>query len=234
VNTAPHPSGFHDHIFAWTLTLSLVLHIFAVVWLPNLKFDSIKVPEILNVEIAPPKTPEPPPAPLPEPPKAKVEPKILPKPIPRAEPKPVAEQPSKNESEPVAHPVPPAVITTEPKADAPSTFTAPPPEPPKPNDEDLNAARNLYGGQLAREIAKHKQYPKIAQLRGWQGVTQIDLHLDGDGNVLSSKIDTSSGYDALDKQALEMVKKASPFPAPPDALRGRSFNILVPVSFRLE
>jgi protein TonB len=98
----------------------------------------------------------------------------------------------------------------------------------------MDAARNLYGSQLAREIAKHKQYPRIAQMRGWQGEVVVDLRLDGNGKVLSSKIHTTSGFDVLDKQALEMVKKASPFPAPPDALRGSLFNILVPVSFRLE
>jgi protein TonB len=38
----------------------------------------------------------------------------------------------------------------------------------------------------------------------------------------------------LDKQALEMVEKALPFPAPPDVLRGNNFTITVPVPFKLE
>jgi periplasmic protein TonB len=58
--------------------------------------------------------------------------------------------------------------------------------------------------------------------------------LDGNGKVLSATVQQSSGFDALDKQALEMVRKASPFPAPPEALRSRTFNITVPVSFKLE
>ena len=70
-------------------------------------------------------------------------------------------------------------------------------------------------------------------MRGWQGEVMLDLQLDGNGRVLSSKVQQSSGYDALDKQALEMVKKAS-FPPPPEALRGSTFNIQVPVAFRLE
>jgi len=239
MHTAPRPSGFDNQVFdqrlVWALVLSISLHIFAAIWLPNLKLDSIKVPESLNVELAPPKAPEPlpiaTPEPLPEPPK----PIPLPKPTPRLEPKRIVEPPpSFNPPEPVSSPTPPAVITATPKAETPPTFTTPPPEPPKPNDEDLDAARSFYSGQLTREIARHKQYPKIAQMRGWQGEVQIDLHLDGDGNVLSSKIDTSSGHETLDNQALEMIKKASPFSAPPDVLRGRSFNILVPVSFRLE
>ena len=113
----------------------------------------------------------------------------------------------------------------------------PPPEPPKkiePSEDDVNAALRQYGGTLGRAIAKHKQYPKIAQMRGWQGECLLDLKLDGSGNVLSASVKESSGYEALDNQALEMARKASPFPTPPDALKGRSFNITVPVSFKLE
>ncbi|HSI24444.1 MAG TPA: energy transducer TonB, partial [Methylotenera sp.] len=62
----------------------------------------------------------------------------------------------------------------------------------------------------------------------------LDLKIDSSGNVLSANIKESSGHEALDNQALEMVRKASPLPAPPEALRGRSFNITVPVSFKLE
>ncbi len=71
-------------------------------------------------------------------------------------------------------------------------------------------------------------------MRGWQGECLLDLKLDGNGNVLSASVKESSGHEALDNQALEMVRKASPFPAPPEVLRGRSFNITVPVSFKLE
>lgn len=107
-------------------------------------------------------------------------------------------------------------------------------KPPGPTQQDIDAARNLYGNLLAREIAKHKQYPRIAQMRGWQGEAMIDLQIDGNGKVLSSKIHTSSGHEVLDKQALEMVARAAPFPLPPEALRGHAFTLLVPISFRLE
>lgn len=203
----------------------------------------------LKVELAPPAKPEPVPAPVtpepepaPPPPKPEIKPIVKPqpkvKPLLKQEPSPVAEPPSDAQQQPLDEPVsPPPTIAVTPKAQTPPAFTTPPPPPPKPvgpTQQDMDAARNLYGNQLAREIAKHKQYPRIAQMRGWQGEAVVDLQLDGNGNVLSSKIHTPSGFDVLDKEALEMVRKASPFPAPPEALRGNSFNILVPVSFRLE
>jgi protein TonB len=131
------------------------------------------------------------------------------------------------------------VIAAAPKAEAPPpTFVAPvaAPEPAKPtvSQADIDNAKNQYGSLLSREVARHKQYPKIAQMRGWQGEVELDLQIDGSGNLVSSKVRTSSGFEALDKQALEMVKKAAPFPLPPEALRAKTFNVIIPVSFKLE
>jgi len=91
-----------------------------------------------------------------------------------------------------------------------------------------------YSSLLANAIAKYKQYPKIAQMRGWQGTVITDLEIDTKGAVISIKIKKSSTYEVLDNEALEMIKKASPFPAPPESLRGKNFNVLVPISFKLE
>lgn len=227
----------------WAIICSILLHLLLLAIVPSFKFDAIKeIPQELTIQIQQPKPPEP--VVVPEPPKP-VEPikpapepiKPLPKKMPKPDPIPVQNiKPEPVTSEP---PPPPVVITAAPKVDAPPVITAPPPppEPPKkiePDEADISAALSQYGGTLGRAIAKHKQYPKIAQMRGWQGDCLLDLKIDGSGNVLSANVKESSGFEALDKQALEMVRKASPFPAPPEALRGRSFDITVPVSFKLE
>ncbi len=232
--------SINESTLIWAVVCSILLHILFFVVVPNFKFDvAKKIPDQLTVEIVQPKPPEP--VVIPEPPKP-VEPikpqpeqiKPLPKKEPELEPKPIETKPVSLQHEP---PPPPAVITAAPKVDAPPAITVPPPEPPKkiePNEDDINAALGQYGNTLGRAIAKHRQYPKIAAMRGWQGDCLLDLKLDGSGNVLSASVKESSGHEALDNQALEMVRKASPFPAPPEALRGRSFNITVPVSFKLE
>jgi protein TonB len=71
-------------------------------------------------------------------------------------------------------------------------------------------------------------------MRGWQGEVIVELSLDGNGKLKSKRILQHSGYESLDQQALEMVDKAMPFPAPPEALRGSSFTIKVPIPFKLE
>jgi periplasmic protein TonB len=224
-----------EHAFSWALCLSIALHLAALITLPKFDQEPLEPPKVLTVEISQPQ-PVQEPQPKPEPVKPKIEPKPIPKITPK--PQPVVEK----KVSPVTvqeEPPPPPVATPAPKAEPKPTVVAQPtpPETPKPvtvNQEEIDNSRNQYGSLLSREIAKYKQYPKIAQMRGWQGDVAVDIQIDGNGNVLSTKIHTSSGFESLDKQALEMVKKASPFPMPPAALRAKPFNVLVPVSFRLE
>ena len=204
------------------------------VGIPTFSFEKMMKPPVLTIELAPPQ-PAPPPPPAPVKPPEPVKPKVTPppKPIPQDLPKPVLAK-----SPEVVQPPPPPVIAAAPKTEAPAVAApvAPPAEPPKPtvNQVDVDNAKNQYGNLLSREVAKHKQYPKIAQMRGWQGDVELDLQIDGSGNLVTSKVRTSSGFEALDKQALEMVKKAAPFPLPPEALRAKTFNVIIPVSFKLE
>ena len=100
--------------------------------------------------------------------------------------------------------------------------------------EQVTQYLESYSSLLANAIAKYKQYPKIAQMRGWQGTVIADLEIDSKGSVMSVKIKKSSTYEVLDNEALEMIKKASPFPPPPENLRSKNFNVLVPISFKLE
>jgi len=237
-----HPASANTIV--WAVLCSMLLHALLVVIIPNVKFDEVKEPEVLNVDFV--KLPEPPPAPEPVQPQPevvqpKVEPKIKPEPKPVVKPLPT---PVVEQSEPVAEP-PPAqpteVIAVAPKPNAaPPVQTVPVPTPvkqeppPVTNQADYDDARSKYGNSLWGAISKHKKYPKIAAMRNWQGEAIVELELDGNGKLKSKKIIQSSGHDVLDRQALEMVEKALPFPAPPDVLRGNNFTITVPVPFKLE
>ena len=242
----------HDIALGWTIGLSILLHLIAVLALPSIHIEKEPPEPELVIELAPIKKIEPPQPVEPAKPEAKPEPvkqeqKIKPEPTPIQPKIPPSPEPMVKSKQTTTEAPPPQtspevtappVIAVAPKAEAAPVVTAPPPPPPEPvkagpSQADIDAAKNQYGSALARELAKHKQYPKIAQMRGWEGEVVLELQLDGNGNVISSKVHDSSTFDALDKQALEMVKKAN-FPPPPEALRGRSFNILVPVSFKLE
>lgn len=235
---------FQEKALLWALGLSFVAHALLVMALHpfQIKTAPNKDPLIIEFQRVE-KKPEPPPPPPPEPVKPKLPPKSTLKPPPT---KPLPEPPPVKQPElaPVqprleAPPPPPAVIAVAPKEEATPAFVAPPPpiEPPKPvgpSAQDMEAARHGYGSLLAREIGKHKQYPRLAAARGWQGTVRIQLDLDASGTLISSRVSESSGHEVLDQQALEMVQKVSPLPLPPDILRNKPLTIVVPVPFRLE
>lgn len=233
-----------EYTLIWAIICSVLLHGLLAVVIPNIKLDVVKKPDILEIELV--KKPEAPPVVLPEPiqPQAKVvQPKIETKP----ELKPLKTTTVvKNEMTPYQPPpsyVAPQteVIAVTPKPDAapspvpPAPVVAPAPPPlPGPSQAELDDAKGRYGNALWGAIGKHKQYPKIALMRGWQGEAIVELQLDSSGKLKSKKIIQSSGFDALDKQALEMVEKAAPFPLPPEVLRGNSFSIKVTIPFKIE
>ncbi|KAG1647897.1 Molybdopterin molybdenumtransferase [Nymphon striatum] len=204
--------------------------------------------QLIEIELQKPTPPAPVVEPLPaidipEPVKPKP-PKPVKKKVKPIKPKPIKKKEAPLPIEPPAEITPPPVveevIAIEPTSQkAPEIVVPEPtpapiePPPPQPSQADRDNALNAYSNQLGRAIAKHKSYPKLAQRRGWQGTVLLNIKVDGNGNVLSAVVSKSSGHNSLDKRALKMVEKASPFPAPPTLLQGDSFNISVPVVFKL-
>lgn len=245
MNIAINQSLTHKDTLIWAIICSVLLHVLLAWLIPNIQLDAIKTPDILKVVLV--QKPEPQPVVEPEPvqpppevtkPKIKPKPKLQPQPIPLPTPLPVVE-----EIEPTPAP-PPEIIAATPKIEAAAAQTVPkivpiekpepPPPPPPPSQSDISDARGKYGNTLWNAISKHKKYPRVAQMRGWQGEVIVELELDGNGKISSKKIAKSSGYSVLDNQALEMVEKALPFPVPPEVLRGSNFTITVPVPFKFE
>jgi TonB family protein len=87
-----------------------------------------------------------------------------------------------------------------------------------------------FAGMVAAHLARHKQYPAEARSRGITGTATITFALDGTGQVASVELVRSSGVPSLDTEAQAMVRRASPFPAPPT---GQGVSFTVPVNFNL-
>ena len=92
------------------------------------------------------------------------------------------------------------------------------------------ASEANYRGQVSAHLQRHKQYPSDARARGEQGTPTVAFSVDGGGRVTSVRLGRSSGYPSLDQEVQAMVRRASPFPAPPD---GRSQSFSVPIGFGL-
>jgi protein TonB len=197
------------------IAISMAIHIILMIGLPELN-KPLLIPQEMSVTISS--------SPIQQP----IEKIETPQPVKKVEPiqKKITPIIDKNAIS-VAQPTPKEVAPTPP-AETVSKIPNIVPQ------EQLTQHLESYSSLLANAIAKYKQYPKIAQMRGWQGTVIADLEIDSKGTVISIKIKKSSTYEVLDNEALEMIRKASPFPAPPESLRGKNFNVLVPISFKLE
>jgi periplasmic protein TonB len=87
--------------------------------------------------------------------------------------------------------------------------------------------------QIVALLERNKRYPAAAQSRREQGVAQVFFSLDRKGRVINSRIARSSGANALDEEALALLRRAQPFPAPPRELPGPHVDLTVPIRFNL-
>jgi protein TonB len=86
---------------------------------------------------------------------------------------------------------------------------------------------------LIAHLNRAKRYPSEARQRREEGTVRLSFSIDRSGRVLSYQIIGSSGSAALDQEALGMIQRASPLPAPPPELGGARISLTVPVRFNL-
>jgi len=122
-------------------------------------------------------------------------------------------------AKPLVDPGPPVKDTTAPESK---------PEPPAPQPSN---ARPTWEGLVLGALNKVKRYPRDAALRRQQGVPYIRFVMNREGNVLSSRIERSSGFRPLDDEAISLPKRAQPLPKPPVEVKGEAIELVVPVEF---
>jgi periplasmic protein TonB len=64
-------------------------------------------------------------------------------------------------------------------------------------------------------IFQHIRYPEEAKQKGLEGKVLVAFVIMEDGTVKDIKIIASSGFELLDKSAVETIKVSAPFPKPP-------------------
>ena len=185
-----------------------------------------------QVMIPEPTPPAPPPPTEPPKPEPKPEPKVEPKPLPKPEPKKVEKKPL---PKPEPRPEPKIEPKVEPKPDitAPAPTATPAPAvnsnlpannksiasaPAQKVAQELNLSNAQSDEDFSKVIAavkKHKSYPNNARRMKHQGVVEVRFLLKTDGSIDELKVSKSSGFESLDKGAIENILKASSeFPKP--------------------
>lgn len=186
------------------------------------------------IEEAPPKAPEV----QPEPPKPKQEAKREAPPAALARPAPNAPATPQRAASALA-PNAPAQSASAPATPPVSAPRAPEAQGPPAQQNNIvpptdAGALNEYRLALVGAAKRYKRYPAQAMEKGWQGRVEIRLVIGANGLIRNASVKISSGYQILDDQAMDMVKKGKPLAQIPAALRGREFVVDIPVIYELQ
>jgi protein TonB len=163
---------------------------------------------------------EPSPAPDPE--------VALPKPQPEQEEQPKEEEPREEapQKETPAEVQAAQLTTAPPRVDA----EAPPVSAPSPGQSaSLARVQATWVKALVRHL---ERFPEGARSLRTEGTVVVAFTLDRSGQVVVSRVTKSSGSALLDEEAVEVLKRASPLPAPPPEIAG-PFDLSLPILFRI-
>jgi len=123
-----------------------------------------------------------------------------------------------------------AVATAPPKVEAPRDTTA------KAESAGVKAkptqAEIKWQRALLFHLNRHKRYPSAARSRRLQGVAKVEFKIDGAGKLIEARLVDGSGSTLLDKEALAVLDRASPFPAPPG--QRQHVHLALPIEFRIK
>ena len=90
-----------------------------------------------------------------------------------------------------------------------------------------------WRGALLAQLNRAKRYPADARSRREEGTVRLSFSIDRSGRVIGYQIVGSSGSASLDQEALSLIQRASPLPAPPPDVQGSRISLTVPVRFNL-
>ena len=217
-----------NRAFGYAVLASILLHVLLLFALPSLRELAAQLPPApvpLVARLAPIVAKPAPPVPAEE----------LRKP-PAAQPRPVRERPVARPVHVLQAPAPVAQVerpaVSEPAPAAPLALAAPGPvariEPQAavaaPAGPDPGAL-DRYRLQLVTAAAQFKRYPRAAIDNNWEGEVVVRMTIGADGMIAALGIKSSSGYEVLDRQALDMFRIAKPFVLLPPELAGREFEL---------
>ena len=96
------------------------------------------------------------------------------------------------------------------------------------NREIGNAAVSNYKGLVQRKLERAKKRVRVSG----KGKVTVRFTIAANGSVSGARVVSSSGKAAIDKGALDVIRKASPFPDIPPEAKRKSWSMTVPMTFK--
>lgn len=181
----------------WGLHSGLLRRAVEVVVPVELLSQVITPPKLETPPAPPPPAPAPAPAPVPKrvaPPQPRTPP---PAPRPVAAPSPAPAAPTAATAVAEPQPAPPAISAPVAAAPAPAPAPVAPPAPPR---------IELPSSDAAYLRNPKPPYPPMSRRLGEQGQVLLRVLIGADGSAKDAQVKSSSGYDRLDRVALETVR----------------------------
>lgn len=105
-------------------------------------------------------------------------------------------------------------------------------------DIEFNVAEALaqrdYTPLVVQKIYKNISYPSRAVSKNQQGTVRVAIKIGRSGELQNILTTQKSRYSSLNKAALKAVEKAAPFPTLPEQITADSFELSIPITFRLQ
>ena len=95
-------------------------------------------------------------------------------------------------------------------------------------------AQRDYTPLVVQRIYKNISYPSRAVSKNQEGTVRVALQIGRSGELQTVLTTQQSQYSSLNRAALKAVQKAAPFPELPEAITADSFELSIPITFRLQ
>lgn len=82
---------------------------------------------------------------------------------------------------------------------------------------------------IRNAIIKKLSYPRLARRMGWAGTVKVSFIVNEDGGVSNVRVIETSGVELLDNNAIETIRRCSPYPRPPCRA-----EMVMPITYRLD
>ena len=80
--------------------------------------------------------------------------------------------------------------------------------------------KEAYGRKVNGHVQRFRRYPEEAARQRITGAVRVSISISGSGGLAAASVQASSGYPMLDKEALATVRRAAPYPKPPEGIGG--------------
>ncbi len=101
-------------------------------------------------------------------------------------------------------------------------------------DEGTSQIISEYVQVIQKKISRAISFPMEAKEQGWEGTVVLSLTILNDGTLNDAKIQSSSGFDSFDKDAINTARILAPFSSFPPDLDLEELVVTIPIVYSQE